>query len=70
MKESFSKIDASKDSSGAVPILKTLLEGVEMTDKQLAEVGNSFYGCYLYFEVIVFKCFVWFHLIPRLSLPL
>ncbi|KAK4275401.1 hypothetical protein QN277_018490 [Acacia crassicarpa] len=42
VKESFSKIDASKDSSGAVPILKTLLEGVEMTDKQLAEVLKKF----------------------------
>ncbi|XP_062076642.1 grpE protein homolog 2, mitochondrial-like [Humulus lupulus] len=31
VKESFSKIDTSKDSSGAAPLLKTLLEGVEMT---------------------------------------
>jgi len=38
VKDSFSKIDASKDSAGAVPLLKTLLEGVEMTDKQLTEV--------------------------------
>lgn len=38
VKESFSKIDTSKDSAGAVPLLKTLLEGVDMTDKQLAEV--------------------------------
>ncbi|XP_055800769.1 grpE protein homolog 2, mitochondrial-like isoform X4 [Solanum dulcamara] len=37
VKESFSKIDESKDTVGAVPLLKTLLEGVEMTDKQLAE---------------------------------
>ncbi|XP_028769374.1 grpE protein homolog 2, mitochondrial isoform X2 [Neltuma alba] len=42
VKESFSKIDASKDSSGAVPILKTLLEGVEMTDRQLSEVLKKF----------------------------
>lgn len=41
-KESFSKIDASKDTIGAVPILKTLLEGVEMTDKQLEEVFRKF----------------------------
>lgn len=41
VKESFSKIDASKDSTGAVPLLKTLLEGVEMTEKQLAEVRLS-----------------------------
>lgn len=38
VKESFSKIDASKDTSDAVPLLKTLLEGVEMTQKQLLEV--------------------------------
>ena len=38
VKESFSKIDTSKDSSGAAPLLKTLLEGVEMTEKQLSEV--------------------------------
>ncbi|XP_030445743.1 grpE protein homolog 2, mitochondrial-like [Syzygium oleosum] len=36
--ESFAKIDASKDTTGAVPLLKTLLEGVEMTQKQLLEV--------------------------------
>lgn len=38
VKDSFSKIDASKDTCGAVPLLKTLLEGVEMTEKQLQEV--------------------------------
>ncbi|KAF8409638.1 hypothetical protein HHK36_005716 [Tetracentron sinense] len=38
VKDSFSKIDLSKDTTGAVPLLKTLLEGVEMTDKQVAEV--------------------------------
>ncbi|KAL1209639.1 GrpE-like protein [Cardamine amara subsp. amara] len=38
VKESFSKIDTSKDSAGAAPLLKTLLEGVDMTEKQLAEV--------------------------------
>lgn len=37
-KESFSKIDSSEDAAGAVKQLKTLLEGVEMTEKQLAEV--------------------------------
>ncbi|XP_058081057.1 grpE protein homolog 2, mitochondrial [Magnolia sinica] len=42
VKDSFSKIDQSKDSAGAVPLLKTLLEGVEMTDKQLAEVLRKF----------------------------
>uniref|UniRef100_A0A7C9E4Q2 GrpE protein homolog n=3 Tax=Opuntia streptacantha TaxID=393608 RepID=A0A7C9E4Q2_OPUST len=41
-KESFNKIDASKDTIGAVPILKTLLEGVEMTEKQLEEVFRKF----------------------------
>ena len=38
VKVSFSKIDGSKDTAGAVPLLKTLLEGVEMTEKQLSEV--------------------------------
>lgn len=38
VKESFSKIDTANDNTGAVPLLKTLLEGVEMTEKQLAEV--------------------------------
>ena len=35
-------IDTSKDSTGAVPLLKTLLEGVDMTDKQLGEVFKKF----------------------------
>ncbi|XP_010438697.1 PREDICTED: uncharacterized protein LOC104722255 [Camelina sativa] len=43
VKESFSKLDTSKeDSTGAAPLLKTLLEGVEMTEKQLAEVFKKF----------------------------
>ncbi|KAF4378070.1 hypothetical protein F8388_020706 [Cannabis sativa] len=42
VKESFSKIDTSKDSSGATPLLKTLLEGVEMTEKQLLEVFRKY----------------------------
>ncbi|KAH9607229.1 hypothetical protein KSS87_021293 [Heliosperma pusillum] len=37
-KESFSKLDVSGDTVGAVPVLKTLWEGVEMTEKQLSEV--------------------------------
>ncbi|XP_075476451.1 grpE protein homolog 2, mitochondrial-like [Primulina tabacum] len=41
-KESFSKIDASSDTSGAVQQLKILLEGVEMTEKQLSEVFKKF----------------------------
>ncbi|CAH2077846.1 unnamed protein product [Thlaspi arvense] len=43
VKESFSKLDTSKDSAGAAPLLKTLLEGVEMTEKQLAESGYTLY---------------------------
>lgn len=39
VKDSFAKIDTSKDTAGAVPLLKTLLEGVEMTEKQLTEVS-------------------------------
>ncbi|GLT59496.1 hypothetical protein SLA2020_323100 [Shorea laevis] len=42
VKGSFSTIDESKDTAGAVPLLKTLLEGVEMTDKQLLEVFRKF----------------------------
>uniref|UniRef100_A0A7N0VLB5 GrpE protein homolog n=1 Tax=Kalanchoe fedtschenkoi TaxID=63787 RepID=A0A7N0VLB5_KALFE len=38
VKESFSKIDTEKDASAVVPLLKTLLEGVEMTEKQLQDV--------------------------------
>ncbi|KAL0406959.1 UNVERIFIED_CONTAM: GrpE protein2, mitochondrial [Sesamum latifolium] len=41
-KESFSKIDTSKDTTGAVHQLKTLLEGVKMTEKQLIEVFKKF----------------------------
>ncbi|XP_021759026.1 uncharacterized protein LOC110723921 isoform X2 [Chenopodium quinoa] len=37
-RESANKIDVSQDTVGAMPLLKTLLEGVEMTEKQLAEV--------------------------------
>ncbi|WCJ32996.1 Co-chaperone GrpE family protein [Euphorbia peplus] len=42
VKESYSKIDPSTDSSAAVPLLKTLLEGVEMTEKQLSEIFRKF----------------------------
>ncbi|KAM7504226.1 hypothetical protein LguiB_003130 [Lonicera macranthoides] len=42
VKESFSKLDTSQDTSGAVPLLKTLLEGVEMTEKQLTEVFKKY----------------------------
>ncbi|KAL8144249.1 hypothetical protein V2J09_017281 [Rumex salicifolius] len=42
VKESFAKIDVSQDASGATPLLKTLLEGVEMTEKQLLDVFRKF----------------------------
>ncbi|GMH24364.1 hypothetical protein Nepgr_026207 [Nepenthes gracilis] len=42
VKGSFAKIDASKDTIGVVPLLKTLLEGVEMTEKQLMEIFKKF----------------------------
>ncbi|KAL5220241.1 hypothetical protein ABZP36_024954 [Zizania latifolia] len=42
VKESFSKLDTSNDSTEAVKLLKTLLEGVEMTEKQLTEVFKKF----------------------------
>ncbi|XP_047967001.1 grpE protein homolog 2, mitochondrial-like [Salvia hispanica] len=41
-KGGFSKVDAPEDAAGAVKQLKTLLEGVEMTEKQLAEVFRKF----------------------------
>lgn len=42
VKEGFTKLNQSEDSVGAVPLLKTLLEGVEMTEKQLLEVFRKF----------------------------
>ncbi|KAJ4849374.1 hypothetical protein Tsubulata_043056 [Turnera subulata] len=42
VKASFSKIDASADTTGSASLLKTLLEGVEMTEKQLAEVFKKY----------------------------
>uniref|UniRef100_A0A2K1YHI8 GrpE protein homolog n=1 Tax=Populus trichocarpa TaxID=3694 RepID=A0A2K1YHI8_POPTR len=39
VKGNFSKINVSNDAADVVPLLKTLLEGVEMTEKQLGEVG-------------------------------
>lgn len=44
VKERFSKIDETEDSSGAVPLLKTLIAGVDMTEKQLMEV-NLYVTC-------------------------
>lgn len=42
VKENFLKIDTSNDTAGAVPLLKSLLDGVEMTEKQLGEVFKKF----------------------------
>ncbi|GFZ04959.1 co-chaperone GrpE family protein [Actinidia rufa] len=42
VKDSFPKVDTSKDTAGAVPLLETLLKGVEMTEKQLTEVLKKF----------------------------
>ncbi|KAK1421862.1 hypothetical protein QVD17_24545 [Tagetes erecta] len=36
------KIDTAEDPAGALPLLKTLLKGVEMTEKQLLEVFKKF----------------------------
>ncbi|KAH6768047.1 Co-chaperone GrpE family protein [Perilla frutescens var. frutescens] len=41
-KESFSNIDLPEDAGGAFQQLKVLLEGVEMTEKQLIEVFRKF----------------------------
>ncbi|KAK7305171.1 hypothetical protein VNO77_43071 [Canavalia gladiata] len=42
VKDSFSKIESPKDSDEAAQLLKTLLDGVEMTEKQLSEVLKKF----------------------------
>ncbi|XP_027343652.1 grpE protein homolog 2, mitochondrial isoform X2 [Abrus precatorius] len=42
VKDSFSKIESPADSAEAAQLLKTLLEGVEMTEKQLSEVLKKF----------------------------
>ncbi|KAL9337792.1 hypothetical protein Peur_069561 [Populus x canadensis] len=42
VKGNFSKIDVSNDTAQVVPLLKTLLEGVEMTEKQLEEVFKKY----------------------------
>ncbi|KAJ1380414.1 GrpE nucleotide exchange factor [Sesbania bispinosa] len=42
VKDSFSKIESPNDSDEAAKLLKTLLEGVEMTEKQLAEVLKKY----------------------------
>ncbi|KZV58376.1 hypothetical protein F511_15499 [Dorcoceras hygrometricum] len=41
-RESFTNIDASADTAGAVQQLKILLDGVELTEKQLTEVFKKF----------------------------
>ncbi|KAJ6979573.1 hypothetical protein D5086_021738 [Populus alba] len=42
VKGNFSKINVSNDAADVVPLLKTLLEGVEMTEKQLGEVFKKY----------------------------
>ncbi|KAJ0441987.1 putative GrpE nucleotide exchange factor [Helianthus annuus] len=42
VKDRFMKIETAEDPTGALPLLKTLLEGVEMTEKQLVEVFKKF----------------------------
>ncbi|KAL9253271.1 GrpE protein homolog 2, mitochondrial-like protein [Drosera capensis] len=42
VKESYAKIDTSNDSTGAAPLLKALVEGVEMTEKNLMGVFKKF----------------------------
>ena len=67
VKESFSNLDTSEDSTGAVPLLKTLLEGVDLTDKQLGEVlclciiiKNWLCSCVLvFFCTWIFLYFSW-----------
>lgn len=56
VKESFSKIDVSNDATGSAQLLKSLLEGVEMTEKQLGEVRFPY--CYISFQIylILYLC--------------
>ncbi|KAI5571162.1 hypothetical protein BDE02_11G076200 [Populus trichocarpa] len=42
VKGNFSKINVLNDAADVVPLLKTLLEGVEMTEKQLGEVFKKY----------------------------
>ncbi|KAF8082164.1 hypothetical protein N665_0845s0022 [Sinapis alba] len=42
VKESFSKLDEDSSAGAAASLLKTLLEGVEMTEKQISEVFKKF----------------------------
>ncbi|GAB2217047.1 hypothetical protein Droror1_Dr00000205 [Drosera rotundifolia] len=51
VKENFAKIDAATDTTGAVPLLKTLLEGVEMTERQLLEIR------WLSYLILLCDCF-------------
>jgi len=72
VKESFSNIDTPSDSAEAVKLLKTLLQGVEMTEKQLSEVECSTLCCiYLnskvtaYCSVFSFFSFLYLRFIPH-----
>lgn len=49
VKKGFKNIDTSKDSAGVVPVLKKFLEGVEMTEKQFAEVIYIFFFFFTFF---------------------
>ncbi|KAL0399181.1 UNVERIFIED_CONTAM: GrpE protein2, mitochondrial [Sesamum radiatum] len=53
-RESFSNFDASKNTDGTVKQLKTLLEGVEMTEKQLPEVVQFFVLTSCHHSLIIF----------------
>lgn len=57
-KESFSKIDEPEDAGGAFQQLKVLLQGVEMTEKQLLEVivSLSQYFFFSFFDCMAFIC--------------
>lgn len=57
-KESFSKIDEPEDAGGAFQQLKVLLQGVEMTEKQLLEVivSLSQYFFSSFFDCMAFIC--------------
>lgn len=70
VKESFSKIESPKESSEAAQLLKTLLEGVEMTEKQLAEVDCYTPWLCCLFAIVLASIMYFLSVIYKVVLPL
>ena len=52
VKDSFSKIESPNEGVEAAKLLKTLLEGVEMTEKQLSAVQCSTLCCFCLIAIV------------------